>query len=82
MNSSSKTYNHLLINSNALIEHGVVIISYTHISTGLILNCDDVKGEGFFTGNGSIIREGDITLPNTIILLGSRIMGCPLKNKQ
>lgn len=56
-----------IINTGAIIEHGVSVESYCHISTGAILNGDVRVGSGSFVGSGVVVKEG-IKIGNDAII--------------
>ena len=58
VNAGAKVGNNCIINSCALLEHGVTVEDHCHVSTGAILNGDVHIGTGSFVGSGSIIKEG------------------------
>jgi sugar O-acyltransferase (sialic acid O-acetyltransferase NeuD family) len=47
-----------IVNSHALIEHGVTIGDHCHVSTGARVNGDVTIGAGSFIGSGAVIKEG------------------------
>lgn len=77
INAGAKVGKYCTINTNALIEHDVVIGDLCHISTGVLINGNTKIGKGSFIGSGAIIREGLTIPPNTVISSGKRIMGWP-----
>jgi sugar O-acyltransferase (sialic acid O-acetyltransferase NeuD family) len=58
INAGAHIGRNCIINSCALIEHGVNIGDHTHISTGAILNGDSLIGSGSYVGSAAVIREG------------------------
>jgi sugar O-acyltransferase (sialic acid O-acetyltransferase NeuD family) len=78
INADAEVGKYCIVNSQCLIEHGVRVGDFCHISTGAKLNGDVLVGENSFIGSNSIIRNG-VSLPcATIISAGKRIMGWPL----
>ena len=77
INSSATVRDYCIINS-ALLEHDVVVNSFCHISTGVLLNGAVEIGEGSFIGSGSIIRGGIKIPPHSVISTGSKIMKWPI----
>lgn len=81
VNAGARIGEHCILNSQALIEHDVVIESHCHISTGALINGGVSIGSGSFIGSGAIVREG-LKLPtNTVISAGKRVMGWPLREE-
>jgi len=71
VNSNSKIGSNCIINSNSLTEHGVIIKSNSHISTGVILNGNVSVGENCFIGSGSIVIEQTVIPDNSFIKAGT-----------
>ena len=59
-----------IINTSAVIEHGVKIGNNCHISTRTIINGDVEVQDNTFIGSGSVIREGVKIGKNCFISMG------------
>lgn len=60
-----------IINTGAIVEHGVNVGPYCHVSTGAILNGDAEVGSETFIGSGVVVKEGTRIGSNVIIQAGS-----------
>ena len=58
VNADSRIGAFNIINSGAIIEHGVCTENYVHIAPGAIILGDVSIGMGSFIGAGAIVREG------------------------
>lgn len=81
VNAGACVGNHCILNSNALIEHDVVIEDYCHISTGALVNGGTKIGASSFIGSGAVLREGLSLPPQTVISAGKRVMGWPMRQE-
>ena len=54
------------------------LTDHCHISNGALINGNVVLGTVCFIGSGSMIREGLVLPPDTVISAGKRVMGWPL----
>lgn len=58
VNANSKIGAFNIVNSSAVIEHGVCTEDYVHVAPGAIILGDVSIGMGSFIGAGAIVREG------------------------
>jgi sugar O-acyltransferase (sialic acid O-acetyltransferase NeuD family) len=73
LNAGSSIGVNCIINSQALIEHDVVVEAHCHISTGAIVNGGVFIGEKSFIGSGSVIHEGIRIGEKCVVAAGSVI---------
>ena len=73
INANTSIGKNCIINSQALIEHDVVLGSHNHISTGVKVNGNVKIGNGVFIGSGAIIKEGVNIGSNNFIPAGTFI---------
>jgi sugar O-acyltransferase (sialic acid O-acetyltransferase NeuD family) len=73
INAGAKVGKNCIINTNALIEHDVIISDHTHISTGVIINGNVNVGSATFIGSGSIIKEGTSIGSKCVVGMGSNL---------
>lgn len=74
INALAKIDKHVLINTNALIEHEVEIGAYSHIAVGAII-CGRVKiGKQCFIGAGSVVKDGISITDNVTIGAGAVVV--------
>lgn len=71
VNSNAELGVNVLINSGAIIEHGVIVDDHTHIATGAIINGDVSVGKRVFVGSGAIILQGISIGDGAVIGAGS-----------
>jgi carbonic anhydrase/acetyltransferase-like protein (isoleucine patch superfamily) len=66
----------------ALIEHGTVIGSHTHVSTRATMNGDSIVGDRCFLGSGSTIGNGVTIGDGTIVGMGISIRSNKVANSK
>ena len=73
INAFARVGDNSIINSRALLEHGVKIGNHSHISTGVILNGDSSVGDESFIGSGAILKQGVSIGNKCVVSMGSRV---------
>ena len=71
INAGSSIGGNCIINTQALIEHDVVVESHSHVSTGAIVNGGAFIGKESFVGSGTVIHEGVQIGEKCVIAAGS-----------
>jgi sugar O-acyltransferase (sialic acid O-acetyltransferase NeuD family) len=74
VNAGASIGTNCIINSQALIEHDVVVADHCHVSTGARVNGSVTIGKGSFIGSGAILKEGIEIGENVIISSGQVVM--------
>lgn len=81
VNAGAVVGKHCIINTASIVEHDSIISDFCHVSTNVAVNGDVTLGHSSFLGSCSMIREGLVLPPYTIVSAGCRVMGWPLKKK-
>ena len=73
VNACAVIGNNVIINSGAIVEHGVHIGDHCHISTSAVINGDCRIGNDVFIGSGAIIKQG-ISIPDSSIIAAGAVV--------
>jgi sugar O-acyltransferase (sialic acid O-acetyltransferase NeuD family) len=73
VNARSNVGENCIVNSHALIEHGVRVGDHCHVSTGARINGDVNVGEGCFIGSGVVIRQG-VTIGSDVFIDAGQVV--------
>jgi sugar O-acyltransferase (sialic acid O-acetyltransferase NeuD family) len=63
-----------IINTGAIVEHGVEIGAFAHIAPGAVVCGDAVIGLGSHVGAGSVVRQGARLGPRTLVAAGAAVI--------
>lgn len=75
VNANVRIGKNCIVNSQALLEHDVVIHDHCHISTGALVNGNVTVGKGSFVGSGAVLKQGVKLGENVIIGAGQVVLG-------
>lgn len=70
VNSYASVGFHCILNTRSLVEHDAVVEDYCHISTGAVLNGNVHVKERSFIGSMSVLQEGLVVPPGSILSAG------------
>ena len=74
VNAQSHIGLNCIVNSHALIEHGVNIGDHCHVSTGARINGDVTIGAGSFIGSGAVVKEGVVIGTGVVVGAGQVVL--------
>jgi len=72
INAGAIVGDNCIINSKALIEHDAIVGDHCHISTGAIINGDCKVGDKTFIGSNTVVKNGRLIPPNSILSYGEK----------
>jgi sugar O-acyltransferase (sialic acid O-acetyltransferase NeuD family) len=74
VNAGAEVGENCIINTGSNLEHDVIVMDHTHISTGCMLNGNASVGRDCFLGSGTIISNGVSIGDEVVVGAGSLIL--------